>query len=146
IAGAEDPALRDRVVQVLRTLGASARSLRRTIQARSDAQDFAETSSPASTQSPQPAGNQPHDDGPEDPGYLWWNGRRPNVPPIPYRLLKCVWGRDAVPVEEVVQGTWGEGDATDTQIKSALYHLNEVLLAAKIPFGYGQRQGQIIKK
>jgi HEAT repeat protein len=141
-------AAREALLKILCKIGPEARPLRRRLQASWSAGQEEQPTSPA----PQPTEGSPAsggghtDPGPREPCLLRWNNTDHRVPPIPYRLLCCLWGREKVPVEEVTDRVWGGVDVTDFQIKSALNDLEKVMKKAGVPWKYGQLQGCFLKK
>jgi hypothetical protein len=90
-----------------------------------------------------------HPDGPEPPRHLRWNGVHRRLAPRHYQILTCLWGRDSVPVEELVDHVWdreGEEEIKEGTIRSALAKLNNKLAEIGVPFHYYLRDGMIVKE
>jgi hypothetical protein len=89
----------------------------------------------------------PPPDGPAPPNLLYWggNGVPHELPPIPWRMLQFMWGKESAPIEQVEAHVWGH-DATDDAIKSALYDLNRRLAEIDVPLTYGRAGAYICKK
>jgi HEAT repeat protein len=118
------------LLRALRKLGPEARALRRGLQEAWGAgrgQDL------------------PHPDGPEPPDKFWFRGKGYDIPPIPCKLLACLWGKDKVLIEEAAQAVWGKSELEPNQLKSALRAINSVLEEAK-SWSYGIKKGYLVKK
>ena len=74
-------------------------------------------------------------DGPNHAENLRWLGRDYHVPPIPWRVLKAMWGTPRMPQDALEAFVWGAGvETTPSALKAAVHRANAVLLEA----GYGR--------
>jgi hypothetical protein len=89
----------------------------------------------------------PDTDGPLLPNIFRWRGNRVELAPIPWKLPNALWGRDSRPVEEVTAEVWGDNDATESRIKTALGRMNESLLTAGngVP-AWGIKSGHFVRR
>lgn len=85
-------------------------------------------------------------DGPAPPNLVWWQGERYDLSPRLWSLLRCLWGREKVEVQEVARRVWkDEGlEVADSTIRSTLSQLNEWLQRIGIPWTYNLKAGYII--
>jgi hypothetical protein len=118
--------IRQRILHVLRSLGADARGLRKELESRWSGRNR----------------NQP--DGPNDSRF-WWRGEDYPIRRTAYTLLTHLWGHDSVPVSELSMRVWNRKKCSKDQLKSALHDLNHVLLDAGVPWHYGRNEDFVIK-
>jgi len=136
---AQGKTARKTLLTALRMIGPAAGSLRRQLQ-----EQWRRNKKGATEELSQPPTS--HPDGPEEPDEFWWQGQVYPISPIPCKLLTAVWRKDKVEIAAIVKPVWGtDGDST-SKVKSALNDMNLVLLKAKYPYSYGQKQGFILKK
>jgi hypothetical protein len=88
----------------------------------------------------------PPPDGPMEPNLFYWNGRRVQLEPLPWRLLEHLWGyrysrkpRQRLAVGEAV---WGH-DPSDDSFKSAMKRINTPLAEESIPITACSKSGHV---
>jgi len=64
-----------------------------------------------------PAGPPPNPDGPTAGCLFSWKNRPYPFPSLQWALLNCLWNKPPVPVEDVLEAVWGEGDHNVTKLK-----------------------------
>lgn len=121
-----DEERRGQVLELLRCQGMEARPLRRLLEM--------EWNPPT------------HVNGPESPDKFWYEGVPHIIEHQTYLILSCVWGREQIPLAEVVKIVWKDEEPSSSAIKSAVYKTNEVLRNAGAGWICGQKNGFITKK
>jgi hypothetical protein len=86
-------------------------------------------------------------DGPAPPNLLYWQAARHELPPRLWAILNCLWGRERIEEEDLVERVWGdEGERVlDGTVRSRLSELNAKLAEIGVPWEYHLRKGYIIK-
>jgi hypothetical protein len=87
-----------------------------------------------------------HADGPEPPKWFWWGNRRYELPPVQWKLLNVLSGKDLVPIGDVCEAVWGDDDQREGPLKAALTRLNNWFFENQIPLEYGQSRGYIVRR
>ncbi|MGE3803820.1 MAG: hypothetical protein AB7K24_03995 [Gemmataceae bacterium] len=73
-------------------------------------------------------------DGPKPPNWLEWKGQKWKMQPVPWKLLRHMWGRDVASFDELAEAVWGESVVTSGQVKVAVTKINSTLGQAGVPF------------
>ena len=81
-------------------------------------------------------------DGPLPPNQFWWNGEMARLAPIPWKLLDCMWGKESISIDRIMQCVWGN-DNSESGLKTALSRLKKSLLSAGYPRHLREKNGQI---
>jgi hypothetical protein len=83
-------------------------------------------------------------DGPDQELPLfWWQRTSYHLPPTPARMLRLMWGRDSVEVEDdLLWNVWGY-DYTDNALKNAYRAVNKVLASSGYPRFLGVKDGRL---
>lgn len=143
---AREQARQAEVLRILQRVGPDARALRRKLQSTwADQATAGDSSLPpgGGTVAQDPLAS--HPDGPEEPNSFWWGGKRYHLSPISCKILSQVWGRDKIAIGKLEQAVWGQEDVPDTQVKSALHRLNNVLCDARVSWNYGKSGAYVVK-
>lgn len=87
-------------------------------------------------------------DGPTADYGFRWKGIRVDLPPRPWRLLKCMWGFESRPVGDVMSIVVDDENAdwTDDAVKNALHLASDALVKAQYPKTLGRKKTDIIWK
>jgi hypothetical protein len=87
------------------------------------------------------------EDGPDpDLPRFWWLGTPRDLAPIPARLLRAMWGRESVEVEDdLLAEVWGHDQApSNNALKKAKGAVNKVLADSGCPRSLGIRGGRLL--
>src|SRR5262245_17386989 len=83
---------------------------------------------------PVPPVGEDHPDGPEGGCWLWWQGRRHDIPKgVVYRLIDYMWGRDYANYDDLDGPVFEEGFLPGT-LRGRVSEANKVLERIRIPW------------
>lgn len=88
-------------------------------------------------------------DGPKDDYGFRWNGVRVDLQPRPWRLLKCMWGVDSLPIEDamaIVVDDEVADDWNESAVKSAIHLASKALVEVGYTKTIGHKKSKIIWK
>jgi hypothetical protein len=120
------------ILETLRKIGPSARSLRLKLQ---------ELWGTVQSLPPLPL---PHTDGPDrSTNTFWFRGKAYKIAQTPYEVLCYIWDKESVLIEEIDNEVWETSERSDDRIKSALRRINRVLEEAEVPFVFTKNRDRI---